>query len=222
MLSIEAYEGLSEALSARGVKLLTSPEQYAACHYTPGSYAALANWMPKTVWLDLVDLDNQVKRRTLLDQFGSTPIVVKDWVKSQASGYWNEACYIADASDVEHVDRVISRFRELQGDSLVGGLVFKAYVPLLPVGGPAFEYRAFVVHGRVVGCWPRSMPAEQLGGPPPRLLEEIAERVPSPFASADLGRDRDGRWWLLEVGDGQVSGLPDARAASAIFDAVAA
>jgi hypothetical protein len=221
MLSADAYAALFGNLAAREISLLTTPEQYAACHYAPGSYATLSEWMPVAAWLPLDELDDVGKRRDVLARFAASPLVIKDWVKSQASGYWHEACYIKDASDVTEVDRVVARFRELQGESIVGGIVFKAYVPLLPVGEPAHEYRAFIVGGEVVGCWPRSEAAKELGGPPRELLERVAEKISSPFASADFGQDRDGRWWLLEVGDGQVSGLPSDDAASAIFAALA-
>jgi hypothetical protein len=222
MLSVDGYEALFNTLAERGVSLLTSPGQYAACHHAPGSYDQLSAWMPKTAWLPIDGLDDVTRRREVLAQFGSSALVIKDWVKSQASGYWREACYISDASDAGEVARVVTRFRELQGEGLVGGVVFKAHVPLLPVGEPAHEYRAFVVDRRVVGCWPRSQAAQELGGPPRELLDRVAEKVPSPFASADFGQDAEGRWWLLEVGDGQVSGLPSPDAAPVIFAALAA
>jgi len=217
MLRAEAYAALYRALGSRGVELLTTPAEYTSCHHAPDSYAALAEWMPRTAWLERADLDDHARRRALLAAFQDQPLVIKDWVKSQA-GYWREACYIPDASDAQAVERVTRRFRELQDDSLVGGIVFKAYVPLLPVGEPAHEWRAFMAHGRVAGCWPRSEAAK----PPDALLVAVAARVPSPFASADLGRDANGRWWLLEVGDGQVSGLPDPEAATAIFKELSA
>jgi len=221
MLSVEAYGALFDALDKRGVSLLTSPQQYACCHHAPQSYDLLAEWMPRTAWLTIDELDDSARRREVLAQFGSSALIVKDWVKSQASGYWREACYIGYASNEDEADRVVARFRELQGESLVGGIVFKKYVPLLPLGDPAHEYRAFIVDGCVVGCWPRSQAAQKLGGPPPDLLDRIAQNLPSPFASADFGQDVEGRWWLLEVGDGQVSGLPSPEAAPAIFTALA-
>ncbi len=220
MLTVEAYKALFDALLARNVVLLTSPEQYAACHHGPASYHALSRWMPRTVWLLENELDNIARRREVVAQFGTAGLVIKDWVKSQAAGYWNEACYISNASDADEVDRVLARFRELQAESLVGGIVFKEHVSLLPIHEPAHEYRAFVVDGRVVGCWPRSATAHELGSPPPELLDDVAANIPSPFASADFGLDSEGRWWLLEVGDGQVSGLPSPDAGPAIFEAL--
>jgi hypothetical protein len=142
---------------------------------------------------------------------------VKDWVKSQASGYWNEACYIPNASDFKQATRVIERFVDLQGDSLVGGLVFKRYLPLVPEGAPAYEHRAFIVDGKIVGLWPRFEMSTQPPEPPLDVLAEIAECVPSPFASADFAIDVHGKWWLLEVGDGQVSGLPSPEAAGPVM-----
>jgi hypothetical protein len=221
MLSEAAYAAMFAALARRGVNLVTSPEAYRACHTTPGSYDALRDWMPKTAWVPLSSINEADAIQSSLAEFGQSPIIVKDWVKSQAAGYWAEACFIPDASDTDAALRVIERFRELQGESLAGGLVFKSYVPLVPKGAPALEHRAFTASGRIVGCWPRSAQAVEIGSPPVSLLEAVASRIPSPFASADFGRDADGKWWLLEVGDGQVSGLPDESAAEPIFTALA-
>jgi len=221
MLRSEAYAGLFIALLERGVRLLTSPEEYTACHHAPGSYALLKNWMARMTWVPLPAIDDQVEVRASLAPFGSSALILKDFVKSQAAGYWIQACYIPNASEQDQVDRVVARFRELQGDSLVGGLVFKAYIPLQPSGAPAYEYRAFFVGGRVVGCWPRSDLARELGPPPAELMAQVAMKVHSPFASADFGMDQSGRWWLLEVGDGQVSGFPEPEAVSPVFAALA-
>jgi hypothetical protein len=221
MLSAAAYAALFAALGRRRIELITSPAQYAACHHAPGSYAALRDWMPRTAWLPMSETDDAEALRSVLSEFGSSPVIVKDWVKSQAAGYWAEACFIPDASSADDASQVIARFRQLQGESLVGGLVFKSYVPLVPAGGRAFEYRAFIVGGRVAGCWPRSEPAREIASPPASLLADVAAKVPSPFASADFGRDEDGRWWLLEVGDGQVSAFPTAEADAPVFAALA-
>ena len=219
MMSVEAYAALHRALAVRSIRLLTSPEEYTACHHTPESYAALQEWMPETVWVLRSEIDDSCAIKAALEPFADGPVILKDWVKSQAAGYWKEACFIPDASDTDAVGRSIARFRDLQGESLVGGLVFKKYVPLLPVGFPAHELRCFIIDGRVVGCWPRSAEARAVGTPPRELLDSVAAHIPSSFASADFARDESGRWWLLEVGDGQVSGLPDPAAARAIFQA---
>lgn len=222
MLKSEAYRALNGALIERGVQLLTKPEAYDACHHAPGSYDALSAFMPKAVWVTEDKLGDPAAINSALANFGASAVIIKDWVKSQAAGYWSEACFIPNASETNQASRVVERFRELQGDSLVGGVVFKAYVPLHPVGKPADEHRAFVVGGHVVGCWPRSEAAGASAGPPDELLTQVASRVPSPFASADFGVDDEKQWWLLEVGDGQVSGLPSEVVAEPLFQAIAA
>lgn len=221
MLRSEAYESLFAALSERGVTLLTSPAEYSACHHAPGSYTELSDWMAPSAFLPVSEVDDPVAVTRALAKFGGSAVILKDWVKSQAAGYWAEACFIPDASNPRQAVSVISRFRELQAESLVGGLVFRAYLPLQPVGHPAHEHRAFIVGGRVVGCWPRSEQAASVGSPPQELLASVAAKVPSRFASADFGVDESGHWWLLEVGDGQVSGLPVTEAATPIFEALA-
>ena len=221
MLRAEAYERLYEALLEKGVRLLTDPSSYAACHQAPGSYDLLREWMPEMASVPESRIDDTNSIRSALASFGSSPVILKDWVKSQAAGYWLEACYISNASDMDEVLRIISRFRELQDGSLVGGLVFKRFLDLQPKGATPYECRAFFVGGRAVGCWPRSEEARRLGLPPSGLLNSVAAKAPSPFASGDFGLDASGRWWLLEVGDGQVSSLPGKQAADPLFAALA-
>lgn len=217
MMRAEAYEALFQAQGERQVRLITSPSAYITCHHAIGSYPKLKKWMAVTSWISRDRIHDAQAVQAALAIHGCSGVIVKDWVKSQANGYWNEACYIPEASDSEQASRVVARFVELQGDSLVGGLVFKRYLPLVPTGAPAYEYRAFIVNGKIVGCWPRFEMSAQPLRPPRQLLAEIAECVPSPFASADFAIDVHGQWWLLEVGDGQVSDLPSADAAAPVM-----
>lgn len=210
MLKADAYMALHDALASRGLAMITSPGQYEACHHAPASYPALAGWLPQAVFTD-IDITRQPGTLSeALLVFGSSPLILKDWVKSQASGYWKEACYIPDAAKTEEATRVVDRFIELQGDSLTGGLVFKKFIELEPPGDVPFEHRAFIADGKAIGCWPRSVEARELGPPPSSIVEAVAMKVPGRFVSADFGRGTDGKWQLLEIGDGQVSGLPEA------------
>lgn len=221
MLRNEAYAQLHQALQERGIQPLVSPKQYQECHHAPYSAESLKKFSPKTKFVPLNDLENKSKIYDTLSAFKPGGVVIKDWVKSQASGYWHEACYIPDTQDKFNAEKIINRFRELQADDLTGGIVFKQYIPLQPVGSPAFEYRAFVVNEKIIGCWPRSSEANRIGTPPRELLEQIAACIESPFASMDLSVDENGKWWLLEIGDGQVSGLPIPEAAPVLFNALA-
>lgn len=220
MLRSEAYRAFHDELAARGVMMMTSPSQYDDCHHAPASYPALSEWLPPAAFVARNDVRNRGAIDRALSIFGSSPVILKDWVKSQASGYWKEACFIPDASKSDDVMSVVARFLELQGDSLTGGLVFKRYIPLEPQGQEPHEYRAFLINGEVVGCWPRSLAAHHLKPPPLSIIRAVAARLPSHFASADFGMGTDGQWHLLEIGDGQVSGLPDIIYADQLYGAL--
>jgi len=222
MISAEAYGRLFTALSERGVRLLNTPEQYAACHHLPTAHAFVGGWMPQTAWVDRDRIADDAALSGALAPFGDAAVTVKDWVKSQAAGYWSEACFIPSAADRAAARRVIDRFIELQGDSLTGGLVFRRYVPLATSDGAAEEWRCFVLDGHVVGCWPRFAPSAAAEAPPPGLLQAIARELPSHFATADVARRQDGGWLLMETGDGQVSGFPAGAAAETVLASVAA
>ncbi|MFE0755353.1 ATP-grasp domain-containing protein [Inquilinus sp. NPDC058860] len=222
MMSAEAYGRLFAILSDRGVLLLNTPEQFAACHHLPAAHAVVGRWMPQTVWIDRDRIGDDAALWGARAPFGDAAVTVKDWVKSQAAGYWSEACFIPSAADRAAVRRVVDRFIELQGDSLTGGLVFRRYVPLVTSDGAAEEWRCFVLDGHVLGCWPRVALSAAAEAPPPDLLQAIAQALPSRFATADVARRQDGGWLLMETGDGQVSSFPAGAAAETVLASVAA
>lgn len=219
MLRAEDYELLHDALLGKGIRLINSPEQYKACHWGPLAYPFIARWAAPTTWISVDRMEGNLVLREALASFGDGPVVLKDWVKSQAAGYWREACFIPSASDFVSVRLVIARFLELQGESLVGGLVFRAWRDLAHVRGEVEEWRVFSADGRPIGCWPRFVGplAEK---PPPKLVQAVCAALPSRFATADFARLGDGGWLLVEVGDGQVSELPAAADPRALLSAL--
>lgn len=214
MLRAEDYRALYDALGAKNVRLVNAPAEYSACHHIPESYPHVTKWMARTVWIEAASANDDTELAKALAPFGSNAVVLKDWVKSQASGYWEEACFIPEASDTTGARRIVNRFVELQGESLTGGLVFRAYVPLAKEA----EWRAFVVDGDILGCWPRSKVPNQ--APPDDLVSSVARALPSRFATADFARKEDGGWLLLETGDGQVSELPEIADADAFLSSL--
>jgi hypothetical protein len=219
MLRVEDYAPLYDALIRKGVHLINSPEQYRSCHWAPLGYPSVSRWSARAAWLDAERIGDDRALRVALARFGEGPVVVKDWVKSQAAGYWREACFIPSAADLLAVRRVIGRFVELQGESLVGGLFFRAWHDLARAEGQTEEWRAFSFEGRPIGCWPRFV-APAAERPPPDLVGAVCAALPSRFATADFARLTAGGWLLVEVGDGQVSELPAAADPSAFLSAL--
>jgi ATP-grasp domain, R2K clade family 3 len=221
MLRAEDYRLLYNALATVGVRLINTPEQYAICHHVPESFAYLRAWSAKTTWIDREDVRDPAAIRSALSALGSESAVIKDWVKSQAAGYWNEACFIPDVARLDDAMQVVSRFLELQGESLTGGLVFREYLPLATAGEHVQEWRAFVLDGEPLGCWPRFVADESLA-PPDEIVRAAAKAIPARFATVDFAPAQSGRWLVIEVGEGQVSGIPEAAPVSCIFQALAA
>ncbi|WP_165247245.1 ATP-grasp domain-containing protein [Paludisphaera soli] len=207
------YAVLHDALAGRNIRLVNDPAQYRHCHHLPDSYEAIAGLTPRSVWLEG---DPGLDRiMASLATFGGGPAIVKDFVKSRKHE-WFEACFLPRSDDREAVARVVGRFRELQGDDLAGGLVFREYVEFQPIGTHprsgmpiVDEHRIFWLDGQPIFHTPYWEGFEAAGQPPPVAdFAEAAARVPSRFFAMDVARRRDGAWMIVELGDGQVSGLP--------------
>lgn len=178
--------------------------------------------------------ENDVDEAMRLAQGLSGAYIVKDYVKSRKHE-WAEACYIPDIQDSEKAKSIILNFVTRQGDELVGGIVLREFVQLRRTGTHpqsgmplSEEYRIFVLTdnwkasvSRDPSCKIPESPHRTLlidgyweERPEFRLSEEerawvnnLTNRVESPFVSIDLARRADGTLMVMELGDGQVSGL---------------
>src|SRR5205823_2913593 len=104
-LTADQYGTFYRALETRGVRLVNDPAAYRYCRHLPESYPVLEGQTPRSVWLPGTGEIEMDKVMDLLRPFGDAPLVVKDFVKSQKHA-WDEACFIASASDRATVERV--------------------------------------------------------------------------------------------------------------------
>jgi len=128
MLKPQYYDKFYEALKEKNIILINNPAQYIHCHYFPASYEIIRDFTPFSIWLKKEDL-NYDRIYEEIKKFGRKPVIIKDFVKS-CKDRWEEACFIPDASDRDHVRKVVDRFLELQGDDLNGGLVIREFIKL--------------------------------------------------------------------------------------------
>lgn len=218
MLTPSQYLALYKALLIKNFQLINSAEEYQNCHYLPDSYKFINGNSPKTIWIAVengkVDYERVFEE---INVFHNSPLVVKDFVKSQKH-YWDTACFIPSASDKEKVKSVINRFLELQGSDLNVGLVIREFVELNDLaihtksGMPLKqEYRLFFLKGHLVECydyWEEGDYFEK-EKPPLEFFESIAKNIRSNFFSMDVAKTKEGKWIIIELGDGQVAGLPE-------------
>lgn len=226
MITPPQYRVLYEALSARNIRLVNDPEQYRHGHHLPENFEAIRDFTPRSVWVnDDLGIDRIMEA---LAAFGDGPVIVKDFVKSRKHE-WAEACFIPSASDRDVVRRIVGRFLELQGDDLNEGLVFREYVEFNPIGvhprsGMPLteEFRSFWLDGRLVFQSPYWSNGEYgVSEPPWDRFAGVAASVRSRFFTMDLARQRGGDWMIVEIGDGQVSGLPRELDSDGFFQALA-
>ena len=231
MLKPPVYERLYQALSEKGLTLINPPAAYKHCHYLPESYPIIVEHTPLSTWLKSGTDVSMDEIMAALRPFGERAIMVKDFVKSRKHE-WLEACYIPSAADRSAVERVVKRFLELQGEELNEGLVFREFVAFEPLtthsksGMPLTrEYRLFILNGEIILTIPYWEEGNYVKQGDDRLplpwMNEIARTVQSSFFTMDIARRVDGSWSIVELGDGQVAGLPARADATKFYQALA-
>lgn len=223
MLKPALYAELDAALKQRGLLLINDPVAYQHCHYLPESYSIIAAHTPRTIALPLPPNAPLPDLAPLLQPFGDRPLIVKDYVKSRKHE-WHEACFMPSAADQPAVRRVVQRFVELQGDDLNAGLVFREFVELQPLaqhsksGMPLTqEFRLWFVDGQRIFSSQYWEEGTYTTSAPDDLFADVARQVQSRFFTMDVARTLDGGWLIVELGDGQVAGLPDTAEAALFY-----
>jgi hypothetical protein len=152
----------------------------------------------------------------MLKEFNEEPIIVKDYVKSRKHELY-ESCYIENAKESEKAMQVVNNFISGQGEYLNKGIVFRKFIKLEPTGFHeksgmpiSNELRLFIFNYKVVctiGYWNCENINEY-----PEFVDDIIGRlmnIRSKFFAVDIAKKADGQWIVMELGDGQVSGLQE-------------
>jgi hypothetical protein len=212
ILKQSSYQAMADALTQRGLKLVNSPEQYHLSQTLPLWYPILKDQTPESIWIP-----GETFTKDQIDQavstFGDSPVMIKDYMKSRKQD-WFDACYIQSASDNTEVHRVTKNFLDLQGETLVGGLVYRKFIALEQIGIHAKikmplinEWRIFVLNGKVIDTIPYWQDAEYSQEAPTFTIPNLD----IPFYSLDIAKTLAGEWIIIEIGDGGSSGIPEHR-----------
>lgn len=216
MLTPSQYTKLYNSLAAKNLKLINTPTQYQNCHYLPDSLAFIEAYTPKTVFEKLTDKNNLQSIINKAAMFGDKPVIVKDFVKSEKHD-WDTACYVNSAANSEKLISTIRNFIQLRGKHLNEGIVIREFIELNELtihsksGMPLTEeYRLFFCHNELIGIYDYWEEGEYtLSKPDTSTFETIAKSIQSNFFSMDIARKKTGELIIIELGDGQVAGLPD-------------
>ncbi|MGQ4450914.1 ATP-grasp domain-containing protein [Streptomyces griseus] len=220
MIPSGRYAELETALGARGCSLLTDAAGYRRAHELPGWYEEFEGLTPHSVWRAVVPGASPPTAEELAGlaaPLGPGPGIVKDFVKSRKHE-WHEACYVPELADRERLAAVVGRFVELQDTFLAGGVVLRAFEPFVAGG----EARVWWVDGEAVLTTAHPDTPDRHPVPELPSVREAVGRLGLRWVTTDLALREDGVWRVVEVGDGQVSGLPAGAEAGVLFAALAA
>lgn len=198
MLKSSKYEILWNFLDGdKNCFLINTPEQYLNVHYYSRSYPILRDIMaPSKVLLNWDD-------DTLLMNKPSNKFIIKDLVKSERD------CFIIPVENDEIYLSKVKEFIELRGKLFYPGLVFKEIMPLKKYNGKTNEIRCFIHRGKVLYIANNSnLDHFIVDDNFLKLIEISIPKIDSNFWTIDLAELENGDWFVLETGDGGVSGLP--------------
>lgn len=180
MLSEDEYSQFYQLLIQKAYQPLTTPKQYLNTHYLPNWYNFIQEFTPKTVFTDNL---NDIEK--LYRAFGEKSVFVKDFVKSDTTSQ-------SIAHSTKEIYQIIDNLKKFRG-KVDGGICLRQVLNLKKDS----EERYFVFNQQ----------AFSRDGIVPNMVREVAKRIDSPFFSIDTCFDVDGKLWIIELGDGQVSDI---------------
>jgi hypothetical protein len=204
------YRELEADLREQGSRLVNTSRQHEWVANMDWAFEPLTIGLTFPTWTDL----SQVPR-------DEAPFVLKGRTNSKKQR-WSNMMFAASWDEAQAVQA------RLLDDGLIGdqGVVIRKYVPLHTyfeaIGGLPIttEFRAFILDGQLLSVayyWhafvddfpfynqtPPSVNEIDTG-----FLQTVIDRVgdSARFYVADIARDQTGKWWLVEINDGQQSGL---------------
>lgn len=224
MLTTSQYRDLYEVLAEKQYFLINTPEQYQICHELPKALPYIVDHTPRTIYKKMNETQDLEDLLAQAHVFGSAAVIIKDYVKSEKH-HWDTACYVPDARDEKRLRETILRFIQLRGHLLNEGIVIREFIPLKTLtlhsksGMPLTEeYRLFFLHQQlldVIVYWEEGAYSAAL--PDTTLFENLATSIDNNFFTMDIARREDGNWVVIELGDGQVSGLPERRDTASFY-----
>ena len=199
MLAPEQYKALYDYLRSNDMFLINTPDEYNACHLFPTARSYLGSDTPEslcykngeTIYWDIVN--------KTFNKF-----MIKDYVKSVKET--NFPVFFETPVKAKEMRERISEFIELRGELFTGGIVLKEYVDLKKYGDKTNEYRAFFLDNQLLSLYRNSNQPETCGSVPLDFANRF-NGLPSNYYTIDFAELSDGKWIVIETGDGQVSGL---------------
>lgn len=197
--------------------LINTPQQYHFCHHFDQWYPTLFDVTPKSIIISKsLDLQYIVDQIIEFMNENDCGVILKDFVKS-IKHKWKEACYIPKNSSPLAVMKVLMNFVTIKNSlqDFRGDIVVRKFVDLHVLGYKDEtpmnkEARSFIKDGEIMissSYWKGEFEF------PIDFVKSIADVVyktsKSSFFTIDIAQKINNDWTLIEIGDGQVSAIPD-------------
>jgi hypothetical protein len=207
--TLDRYADVYAAALAKRAALLNTPDEYRTAMEFDRFYPRLAGLTPESITVsEMLGLDSAA------EQLGF-PVFVRGMIKSNK----DQGPGGVFATNPKQLHQIATALMARPARSL-GKVALRRVVDFRAVAtdphGFALgrEYRLFVYRGHVLAYgfyWDEYRDSYPLSAQDKHdvvsLAEEAARRVGTPYLSVDVGQLEGGSWTVIEVGDGQFSGL---------------
>ncbi len=204
MLNETEYRKLETSVEKAGSVLAVPTEEYLRTHSFDGWYPFVEDYTFPSVILE--DPSDEAEVEHAIQHLGSELFYVKDFVKSDrdfsgpftADELYKAVNAFKDDRDSPLQGRVVVReYKSLDSDTAEIRVWLKAGKNILFASHPNFTSKP---NQHVVSAIEFAKEIEE------KLFNELSANF---FITIDLARTATGEWVIVEVGNGQVSGLPD-------------
>lgn len=222
MMNAGQYRAFYLALQDKGYRLTNVPGHHTFANYFDSWYPHLQGLTPKSIMVNSSNLWTIVDAALDFRLETKSALIIKDAVKFLKHD-WYKACFIPEHANGLEMAKIIGTFLEakMSHADLKKPVVIRQFEDLVSVGKHpksgmpmAHEYRTYVYKGEVLlqaPYWDVDYPTKV--EPDPKfiqmLIKEIGSKCGSQLYTIDTALKTDGWWTVIEIGDGQVSMLPD-------------
>ena len=205
----ERYNAIYKAASQKNIQLVNSPQEHRLAMQFDQFYPHLHDLTPKSVIVE--DIAQLANIHNELD----FPVFVKGAVKSDKEDGW-QAVVAYNMRELNKIaERLFNRDYRSRGKVIIRELVKLKPIAISAKGFPiSREYRAFFYKGHLLAYgfyWDDYQDPHGTSNDVKReilrLGTEVSKRLDVPFIAVDVGQLESGEWIVIEVGDGQFTGL---------------
>lgn len=206
MLSKEQYICLENHLAKFNYVLVNSADQYLNSHYFENWYLLAKNYTPKSLVVNSFNIDNMVDSILSFQKENNCSVFIKDSVKSLKQFGIG---FIENNSTPLYILKICQQFLSIktQANNLTGSFIIREFVNIAPNS----EYRAFVLHDKLINLAPHIDNVNPIDGPDNEFVTHIINsvKINSNFYTIDFAKLTNGSWIIVEIGDGQVSSIKE-------------